>query len=58
MTKEHEVVFLYNKQMTQELFFLLTLLSLEVSGMKISLEEVEAIPNCQLFTCQMGSAGH
>jgi len=34
MTKEHKVVFLYNK-ITPEVFFLFLVLLLEVSGMKI-----------------------
>ena len=35
MTKEHKVVFLYNKQITPEVFFLFLVLLLEVSEMKI-----------------------
>ena len=43
MTKEHKVVFLYNKQITPEVFFfsLFLVLLLEVSGMKIFQERGE-----------------
>lgn len=41
MIKELEVVFLHKKQITQEIFFLLTLLSLKVSVTKIFWERRE-----------------